>query len=282
MRAQDGGEEGYALVAAVAGILIFSLVALLVIESSRRLVDRNGAELGRARAEAAADAGVAMALSGLSGGLAETRFRPDSRAVRLRFDQADLAIRIDDEQGKVPLNALEEDQTRRLLEKMGLSGDRLDIATDSLLDWTDDDEDVRPNGAEVDYYARLGIRPRNGRLKSLTELALVRGIGPVLADRLSDVATVHFGKGTFRADRATPLAIEIMNADEGAVDVINRARELAGQRTALSTEVNDLPLGKTLTVHVTARLADGSQAMVRQMVVATGRPSHPFELLERY
>ena len=52
------------------------------------------------------------------------------------------------------------------------------IMADSLLDWLDPDESVRPDGAEAGYYAshRLTYSPRNSTPVSLDEILLVRGI----------------------------------------------------------------------------------------------------------
>jgi len=49
---------------------------------------------------------------------------------------------------------------------------------DSILDWMDEDDRPRAQGAEADYYAGLGLpyRPRNGVPFALEELLLVRGI----------------------------------------------------------------------------------------------------------
>lgn len=54
---------------------------------------------------------------------------------------------------------------------------------DSLLDWVDSDSVVREFGAENEYYAAKGIRPRNGRPSSMRELLLVRGVS---AETISD------------------------------------------------------------------------------------------------
>jgi DNA uptake protein ComE-like DNA-binding protein len=54
-----------------------------------------------------------------------------------------------------------------------------DIA-DAILDWMDEDEDVRDYGAEYSYYTGLSpaYAPKNGPMDSLEELLLVRGVTP--------------------------------------------------------------------------------------------------------
>ncbi len=60
---------------------------------------------------------------------------------------------------------------------MGLPGITEEIA-DCILDWLDDDDDVRELGAELDYYEGIGgsYPPRNGPIDSLDELLRVKGI----------------------------------------------------------------------------------------------------------
>lgn len=277
------GEAGYALVAAVASIAVFAMIALLVIEAGRGTMVSAGADIGRARAQAAAEAGLAMALRDLLNAGPAGAPPIDGRVRHVRFDGADLAIAIEDERGKVPVNALEEDQARRLFEALGLSGERLDIATDSFMDWGDDDDEPRPHGAEAPYYAPHGIRPRNGTLRSIGEMAQIRGLDAELARRLESIATVHFGRGSFEPDHATPAAIRVIEGEtRGAVDIINRERETAGQRTALALGTNDSLAGRPLTIRVGARTPDGARAQIRQIAILTGRAATPYVLRERY
>ncbi len=267
------------MVAAVASIAVFALIALMIVEASRGTTVAATAEIDRARAQAASEAGLAIALGQLLAGEAAL----DGRTRRFRYHEADIAVTVQDERGKVPLNALEEAEARRLFEVMGLTGERLDIATDSFLDWIDDDDDVRPQGAEVDHYAADGIRPRNGPLRSVAETALIRGIGSDLAERMAGFASVHFGNGSFEPSRASISAIRVMEGDEGgAIDIINRQREIAGDRTALTIETLSALKGRPLTVMVDARLESGARAGLRQIVILTDRAVQPYVLLERY
>ena len=62
---------------------------------------------------------------------------------------------------------------------MGLPGMTDDVA-DAVLDWMDEDEELRDFGAESQYYTELGYEPKNGPLDSIEELLLVRGVTPWL------------------------------------------------------------------------------------------------------
>ena len=64
---------------------------------------------------------------------------------------------------------------------MALPGMTEDVA-DAILDWLDSDDEMRPFGAELEYYTTLPTpySPANGPIKSVEELLLVRGVTPTL------------------------------------------------------------------------------------------------------
>jgi len=70
--------------------------------------------------------------------------------------------------------------------------------------------------------------------------------------------------------------------DQGAVDLLNRQRALAGQETALTTESASTLVGRPVTVRIEAYRADGAHARLRQIIVLTGRRDMPYILRERY
>ncbi len=279
--AVPAGERGYAMVAAVAGIALFASLALVLVTGTRGGVVMVGAECDRAEANAAVDAGLAMALSGLVDGGPVGAWPIDGRVRSETFGRAKLLIRIEDERGKLPINLLEEVQIGRMLERAGLRGERLSIATDSLNDWLDDDDQLRPAGAERDWYASRGIVPRNGPLVSLEELAAIRGFAPALVERLRPIVTLNWGGGPFEARHASLDAIAVMSEDgEDPVAQIERAREMAGQVTALSFNVEGGLAGRPLTVTVDANLPGGGHAVRRTLVELTGSSVRPYVLRE--
>ncbi len=52
----------------------------------------------------------------------------------------------------------------------------VDTIVDSIMDWKDSDNLERPNGAEKDYYKKLGYEPANGSIYDLFELKKIKGI----------------------------------------------------------------------------------------------------------
>lgn len=104
----------------------------------------------------------------------------------LNSDESGTRVRagLIDESARLNLNAivafdLDEEPTAQML--MNVPGMTEEIA-DAILDWIDDDDEVRSYGAESSEYESLQppYTARNGPLESLDELLLVRGVTPQL------------------------------------------------------------------------------------------------------
>jgi len=109
-------------------------------------------------------------------GLVDESARINVNAIlSLELDTTDFDLDTLTESGDEDLDRPMELAQREVL--MGLPGMTEEIA-DCILDWIDDDDDVRDFGAEFDYYDGLGMpgAPRNGPIASLDELLKVKGI----------------------------------------------------------------------------------------------------------
>ena len=270
------GEEGYVLVAAVASIAVFAAMALAMLSATRAAIVTGTAEVDQARAAAAADAGIAIALSGLLVDDPAGRWPIDASPRTVAFAGAQIAIKVEDERGKVPLNLMDEPMAERLLAAFGIEGEQAKNMRDSLLDWLDADDEKRPYGAEAPFYAPLGYRPRNGAFASVGELRRVRGFDRAVVARMLPLLTVNFGRGNFEPSHAQPVAIEIMMGDEGTAEALDRRRELSGQRVAIDTTPAVNLVAHPLMISVVATLPDGARAERHEIVELTGAAIRPY------
>lgn len=263
------GEEGYALVAAVASIAVFAAMAFTVLSATRMGIADAAGEQAELQAGAAADAGLAMALSRLLSSDLIGQWQIGGKDREFRYGDARILVRIEDERGKVPLNGLDETRATRLLEAAGLGGERLLIARDSLLDWMDDDGFVRPFGAEAAYYRPAGVAPADGFLASVGELRAVRGFDARIIERIAPIVTTYAPPFSFDPRFSTPRALAVM--EDGGVAAIDRAREAAGQQTALAFADTPDFTGRAVTILVRATLPDGTGLVRRTVVQLNGR-----------
>lgn len=89
--------------------------------------------------------------------------------------QDNVQIELQDLNGLLSLNYMNQSAASRLFEELGHEGDKVRTFFDSLKDWKDKDDLKRLNGAESDYYEKLDKQvPRNGYLQSMAELLSIR------------------------------------------------------------------------------------------------------------
>jgi general secretion pathway protein K len=173
------------------------------------------------------------------------------------------AARIEDEEGKVDVNRLitssgeldefTYEQVASLLILAGLPEDRAYEAVDSMVDWIDEDSEVGGSGGEDPYYTSLD-RPyqcADAPFKTVSELALVKGVGSVLLNQgegdtppLRSFLTVHgdpagrININTARVETIMSLTpegapgVEQFISRDLAEDVVESRKEIEYQSTS--------------------------------------------------
>lgn len=109
--------------------------------------------------------------------------RIDGRYNEGEFGEDKYSFSIADESGKININALTDANAivlNNLMVNLGIPGETANIIVDSILDWKDEDNLRRLNGAEDSYYESLPVpyKAKNGNLDTLEELLLIRGVTP--------------------------------------------------------------------------------------------------------
>ena len=281
----DRREEGYALIAAILSIVIFALMALTIINVTRSSTLMASAEIDRAKLSAAADAGIAIAVHGLMLNAPARRWAIDGKVRREMFERTTLDIIIEDERGKIALNLINKSEIEAMFAEFGLQGLELEAAVDSFMDWRDEDDDPRPRGAEFEVYAPKQIKPRNGELRALGELALIANVGPELAQRMIPFTTVNFGMGEFDPRYASELATRVSSINEISNGLFDSAESEAAKlgRTieALRTRRTDSLVGRPLTIRVTAKQPPDKSAQRTAIIELTGSEVRPFVIRAR-
>lgn len=268
--AAGGKDRGYVMVAAVGAIAIIAAAAATLTTVSVSQIDTLDAEATRARLTAAADAGILVAITGLSEKGANRLWTLDGEEHDLSFDGVPIKVHVEDERGKLVFQHMDEENMGWLLDALGVPEPQRSIARDSYGDWIDEDDDTRENGAESDYYGPRGLRPAGTLIASVDELGDIRGFTPELVARIRAYGSADT-TDYFDETHASPLAIQVMtDGDADSPDVISRRRELSGQRTAISLDMADLK-NHPVSIIASARLA-GGQTVTRRAVVIIAPP----------
>lgn len=126
-------------------------------------------------------------------------WRVDGSSYEIPFHEGSYKATVEDEGGKLNINYASEGMLRQLLSNIELpevsseEGNIVDIISDSIMDWRDQDDLHRLNGAEDDYYNALPepYDCKDGPFDAIEELLLVRGITPEVHSKLARHVTVY-------------------------------------------------------------------------------------------
>lgn len=274
------GESGFALIMAVAAAALFAWAGFTFMEAGGGDIAMAQARLERARLEAAAEAGLALAVYGLGLNDRTGQWQVDGRPRHTRFDGVALTITIEDERGKVPITTANELVVRRLLSLPGLETRQTEALAAAILDWVDTDDFPRDGGGESEWYRKTGtgLLPRNGRIRTLDELLAVRGMTPEILAGIKPAMTLYFGEpASFNARNAHPAALSAMLGRSGTASGTKERRAPPGERRP-NLEITDDPAitGRPVTIRVLAELSGSARTEHSTIVQFTASPARPY------
>ncbi len=230
-----------------------------------------------------------------------------------------VAFEFIDESSKLSINELDEGSLFLLFDEMDFDLDVSQKLTNTLLDWIDEDDDARIDGAETREYSTtaMEMHPSNGPLRSLDELSSVIGFKDHFFDengfpndnfrRLSEVVTYH-PVLQMNINSASPLALQSL-AGLNEIQIETVQDYLAGLDGEMGTsddnyfansgEMTDvigeiergIPISQqisVLTVKVTVRESGSSYSLIGTFSIGTettengetGELEYPFVFLE--
>ncbi len=147
----------------------------------------------RVKAETLAEAAINRTILALTDARAEKRCRIDGVPQDLAFGSTHVTVRVQDEFGKIDLNAADGTVFKSLLELAGVPFEDADKLAARIVDWrTPYEEKERDNAKPInDETASTGYRPRNAAFQSVDELKLVAGMTPQIFARIAPALTVY-------------------------------------------------------------------------------------------
>jgi general secretion pathway protein K len=200
MSSRTPSERGFVLLIViwVTGLLALIAVSFGTAVRTRIKVTANTVE--NARAEALADAGVNIAIMDLVATRPNRapRFAVDGTPTVCQGPTGDLLrIAVEDEAGKVDLNAATEHLLTVLMQGLGAAPREAAAHAGRILDFRDPDEQRRPDGAERSDYAAAGLvhGPKNAAFDTVDELDQVLNIPAGWIGRVRPFVTVYSGQG---------------------------------------------------------------------------------------
>ena len=185
-------QRGIALV-----LVLWVLMLLTIITGSFALMarmDRLEANvlLSGTQARMSAEAAINLAVLALRDPEEESRMRADGRIYQVEIDGIGVEVSAIDERGKLDINATDELTLANMFTGHGMELGDAEMLAAAVLDWRDEDELERVNGAEEEAYfaAGLEIGPANRPFMMTEELLQVIGMPYELYRKLEPGITV--------------------------------------------------------------------------------------------
>lgn len=112
----------------------------------------------------------------------DSNWQPDGRPRIVEYRSGAAVVIIEPDDAKMNVNAVQEVQLRKALQRAGADDAISEQLADRILDFIDADVTPRPQGMEKDGYIRAGLNyvPFDGKLTSLDQLLLVPGVSQEL------------------------------------------------------------------------------------------------------
>lgn len=262
------GEEGFSLIVVLWMIAILAALASLFATTSSTHIKSSRNAIDNARAEALADAGVMIAIYTLtqsSKGSVPRRAARAGEAALCNMGGGDwISIELQDENGKVDLNAADERLIAATFTAAGFADEDSALTYAArIADYRDVDSTRRTSGAELeDYRIQNRPGPKNQPFDVIEEVEQVLGVPSGAAAAIQPYATVYTGKASFEPVLALPSLISAAQMIPGA----GIKASAPGRTAAALASGGPSSLGRVITITAAARTEQGA-TFVREAIV---------------
>lgn len=217
------------------------------------------------------------------GELGPPTWRTNGKIYEWPLGEGTVLISIQDEAGKIDLNAATEGLLLQLFSAIDLPDQDPATMVDRLIDYRDTDQERRPLGAEdIDYRrANLGYGAKDRPFERTDELRRVLGVTLEMFAQLKPLVTVHSGQRGVDPNVAPPGVLGVLSATvdqpEAAVRAADRGdRILSGRVTRRQDRRNtSSSRERAFTITTEARTAGGGIFVRRAIVELTGDRDQP-------
>ncbi|GAB3348596.1 type II secretion system minor pseudopilin [Lysobacter tyrosinilyticus] len=268
--------------AGAALLLVMWLIALLAaLVGAFALISRTEHLQGRVLvrgmvAENAARAGMEYAMTRVAATEPRLQWLPDGRVHRWRYGDAQVEVKIIDENGKIDLNQADMTLLTEFIRRFEPDQQKAAQLAAAIIDWRDPDSLTQPAGGGEDAdYASAGLPygAKDAQFESVAELEQVLGMTPELYAKMAPHLTVFSGRT--RPDPAFASAEVLSAMGMNGADVVARRERwnpASGQPPPTLPDGTALVGGSsgTYSIESRARLADRREAVLRAVVRGGG------------
>lgn len=253
-------------------LVLWLMVLLIALVGAFSLAARTEGLQGHAlvdgvQADQAARAGLEYAMTRVAQPDPRQQWRPDGRPYHWSFADADIEVRIVDEDGKVDLNHAEAPLLTALLVAVGIERPRAEKLAGAIIDWRDPDPMTQPSGGAEDADYSAADRPygaKDADFESPAELLQVLGVTPDDYRRVAPYVTVFSGRVMPEAAYAGAPVLTAMGMDGTAL--VQRREAWDPTR---GQALPGVPGGESLQAYGSGTYSIESRARLRGRRIAT-------------
>lgn len=269
-------QRGFALVTVLWAAMILAAVAASIIATARSEARLEHTRYATAQLGAIAEGAIEIAILHMLDPSPAAEPAADGLPFALPFGGRRVAMRVEDEAGKIDLNMAQGELLRRLFIAVGVEPMAAQALVDKVLDWREAGSGRRLNGAKAEDYHAAGYAygPRQAPFQSVAELRLVMGMTPALYARVAPSLTVYSQSAWADPAFAPPDVLSALAAMGTAPASQILARRAAGQGAPVM-------IGHAFTIAAEADAAGGLRVRREAVVRLTGSPSLPLVVYRR-
>lgn len=262
-------ERGFALVAVLWAAMVLAAIAASIIATARTEAHLNNTRYATARLGAIADGAINITILHMLDPSPAAHPVADGVPFGLSFAGYEVAMRVDDEAGKIDLNLAPGELLRRLFVAVGVDPLDAQSLVDKILDWREAGTAKRLNGAKGEDYRNAGFSygPRDGSFESVEELRLVMGMTQQLFQRVASSLTVYSQSAWVDPAFASRDALAAAFDSAGPASAI-LARRAGGEGAPIM-------VGHAFTIDAEVAVPGGLRVHRRTVVRLTGSPKVP-------
>ncbi|MCK4710750.1 MAG: general secretion pathway protein GspK [Gammaproteobacteria bacterium] len=161
---------------------------------------------------AAAETGITIAQEMLFLPDKTQRWHADGSIYKIQYKDIEIRVRLLSEHGKVDINKADETLLMTIMKSLPIEMNEQQALVSAIMDWRDQDDLVRINGAEKDQYSDAGLnyQPTNRDFQILQELQMVLGINSKVYQILQPLLTVYSGQSRVNLQVAAKEVLQVL------------------------------------------------------------------------
>lgn len=274
-------QSGIALIAVLWVTAFLTIIASTVAFQSRSSLQMTKNRIDTLEVKQAAEGAILLTVADLINAPENFGALTHGGVGRFMVADVEVEIRLYDESGKIDLNTAPAPILQALLIELGVDESTSVSIANAILDWRDQDDLVRVNGAEDAQYFAAGLSygTKDEDFQRIEELSLVYGVSPQLYVALGPYVTVYTQDFGVNLTVAAPLVRRaVTNASE-----LQQESAVTEDEDFLADEeeFSSLTGGYIYTVNAKARNKNGVYKQYSAIIrLDRGNTYEPFTILK--